>query len=277
MSFDNNKDNPEQKKKKSLYQFLDKEGFYLIMLLCVGLVAATALWASRQNQDPLVLDEPPIIEENLDARNDLPEGEPEDSEPTGAPAKVGQEQEQEQELPKGGTEVEENQKLPDTEIQQGPSDLKEQETLGKQTPEEKPPVEVMTLPVLGKLGLGYADDELVYHKTLDQWSTHKGIDIHADLGTPVRAALAGEVIEVVEDPHMGITITLQHEGDLLTRYSNLSTDTMVKVGDLVEKGQVISGVGNTAQVKLLEGPLVHFQVILEGKTVDPANYLPKLK
>lgn len=134
----------------------------------------------------------------------------------------------------------------------------------------------MAVPVLGKVTLPFADDKLVYHKTLEQWSTHKGIDILAQEGAPVKAALDGEVVEVVNDTIMGITITLKHSDDLLTRYSNLSTDAMVKVGDMVKKGQTISGVGRTASSKTAEGSVLHFQVLKDDQFVDPEIYLGNL-
>jgi len=133
----------------------------------------------------------------------------------------------------------------------------------------------MMVPVVGQIVLPFADDRLVYHKTLDQWSTHKGIDIKASEGTPVKAALDGEVVEVISDTIEGIVITLKHDNDLYTRYGNLSTDAMVNVGDRVVKGQTISGVGKTASNKSLEGPLLHFQVLNDDKFVNPQTYLGK--
>lgn len=75
---------------------------------------------------------------------------------------------------------------------------------------------------------------------------------------------------------MGIVITLKHDEYLITRYSNLSTGAMVSVGDFVEKGQVISGVGRTSIAKSEEGPLLHFQVINDTRLVDPKLFLPKI-
>ncbi len=271
MSFDNNNNNNKKNQKKSLYQFLDKEGFYIVLFLCVCIVAVTAIWVSNQNQDPIVGEEPPLMEgqEDLSLAKE-PDEEEETSETfENAPPKEAETDNKENTAPKG--EVEEESEAQPEEETETDSEETALEELGVQEGIN----EVMTVPVLGKIGLPYAADRLVYHKTLNQWSTHKGIDIHADEGTPVRAALPGEVVEVVNDTIMGISITLEHEGDVLTRYSNLSTDAMVKVGDHVTKGQIISGVGRTASVKSEEGPLLHFQVIVGSGTVDPQLYLPK--
>ncbi|MBS3994495.1 MAG: M23 family metallopeptidase, partial [Alkaliphilus sp.] len=132
----------------------------------------------------------------------------------------------------------------------------------------------MTVPLVGSIGMKYAVDSLVYSKTLDQFTTHEGIDIIAPINTPVMAAQAGEVIEVVVDSRLGITIAIAHEGNIITRYSNLSTDQMVEVGDFVERGEVISGVGRSALFSIAEEPHLHFEVLVEGKNVDPSLYIP---
>ena len=55
-------------------------------------------------------------------------------------------------------------------------------------------------------------------------------------------------------------------------YSNLSTDKLVEVGDRVEKGQVISGIGDTALFECADEAHLHFEVISKGKNVDPGKY-----
>ncbi|SDJ89974.1 M23 family metallopeptidase [Natronincola ferrireducens] len=280
MSFENdnnNNNNNNKKQNKSLYRFLDKQGFYLILLLCVSIVLVTAVWVSRQEEEYFLSDEDvnpleeefnrvevTLVEEDADEDENIQEaaniGETE--EPKEAPAEV--------EVPAEETALQEKPKQP-LELKESPK-KQEEEPATTTTAKDY----IMTQPVVGKVGLPYATDRLVYHKTLDHWSTHRGMDIHAEVGAPVRAVLDGEVVEVINDTIMGITITLQHDDELLTRYSNLSTDAMVKMGQRVTKGQVISGVGRTAAIKTEEGPLLHFQVILNGETVDPQNYLPKI-
>ncbi len=269
MSFDNNHDD-KKKSKRSLYNVLDKEGFYIILFLCVCIVAVTAVWVSNQNQDPLVGEDTPnrleedqpevtLVEGNIEAPEDS------SSETVAKPAK------EENESTKPQTTEGDKEAIPKNE-----ENTDAEENSSEETDETVASANlVMSMPVVGTLGLPFAQDHLVYHETLEQWSTHKGIDIHAEEGAPVRAALDGEVIEVLNDTIMGITISVLHDEDTITRYSNLSTDAMVKVGAIVSKGQIISGIGTTASVKTLEGPLLHFQVIRDGKPVDPQAYLPE--
>ena len=140
---------------------------------------------------------------------------------------------------------------------------------------EEPAMETMVVPVFGTMYTEFSEDVLVYSKTLDQWSTHAGIDIKAEEGSPVRAAMDGVVDQVVNDPQLGLTIVLDHGGEVYTKYSNLSTLDLVSINQSVKKGDVISGVGKTALYEIADDPHLHFEVIKQGKSVDPKKYLPK--
>lgn len=277
MSFDDNHEN-KKKTKRSLYNILDKEGFYIILFLCVCIVAVTAVWVSNQNQNPLVGEGTEQIADKEEAPDvTLVEGKEKDtvndsSEAAAKPVKEGNAGES---AVTGGTgEPERAASAEEAKNSQAANKQVAAENLQSAAVAASPSVKAdMLIPVTGRLGLVFADDHLVYHETLEQWSTHKGIDIHAEEGTPVRAALDGEVIEVLNDTIMGITISILHDNEIITKYSNLSTDSMVALGQRVNKGQIISGVGKTAAVKTVEGPLLHFQVIADGRPVDPQLYL----
>ncbi|KAB3526668.1 M23 family metallopeptidase [Alkaliphilus serpentinus] len=269
MSFENN-NNDKKDSKRSLYNILDKEGFYIILFLCVCIVAVTAIWVSNQDNNYDLAEEDPRIEDpdvtlvedpgEEDLATDEVANEPNtNNEATGQENTTANQTQDVNATNQVNQEVEEE------------DEMKEEDMATS----AQPTVYNMMMPVVGNLGLPFAEDRLVFHKTLEQWSTNKGIDIHGEEGAAVRAALEGEVIEIVNDTIMGITITIMHDEDLLTRYSNLSTDAMVKVGDYVKKGQVISGVGKTSSIKAVEGSLLHFQVIYDGRHVNPENYLPK--
>ena len=140
---------------------------------------------------------------------------------------------------------------------------------------EEPKLETMVVPVFGTTYTEFSEDTLVYSKTLDQWSTHNGIDIKAEEGSPVRAAMDGVVEELVNDPRLGLTIIINHGGKTYTKYSNLSTLDLVSINQDVKKGDVISGVGKTALYEIADDPHLHFEVIKEGKNIDPKKYLPR--
>lgn len=98
---------------------------------------------------------------------------------------------------------------------------------------------------------------------------HLGVDIAGPVGTPIYAAQGGKVIRASWFSTYGNCIDIQHPSGLVTRYAHLSSYN-VSVGDTVKQGQVIAGMGATGNVT---GPHVHFETIINGQTVDPANYL----
>ena len=165
--------------------------------------------------------------------------------------------------------------------QKNPTDIKQQS--GKDTKDQsisaikmqESKLETMVIPVFGTVSKDFADKELIYSATLDEWTTHMGIDIKTEEGSPVRAAMDGVVYEVKDDPQLGLTIVIDHGNNVYTKYGNLSTLDMVTKGKNVKKGDVISGVGKTALYEIVEDPHLHFEVIKDGKNIDPRAYLPK--
>jgi murein DD-endopeptidase MepM/ murein hydrolase activator NlpD len=97
---------------------------------------------------------------------------------------------------------------------------------------------------------------------------HSGIDIGANMGTSIKAALAGEVIEVGSSPEYGNYIKLQHNDGMKTVYAYCST-LIAKKGQKVNQGDVIAKVGDTEG---LSGSL-HFEVWKDNKAVDPEKLL----
>lgn len=98
---------------------------------------------------------------------------------------------------------------------------------------------------------------------------HLGVDIAGPVGTPIYAAQGGKVIRASWFSTYGNCIDIQHPSGLVTRYAHLSAYN-VSVGDTVKQGQQIAAMGATGNVT---GPHVHFETIINGATVDPANYL----
>ena len=140
---------------------------------------------------------------------------------------------------------------------------------------EEPKMETMLTPVFGTVCMDFSNGELLYSKTLDLWTIHEGIDIKAEEGSQVRAAMDGTISEILNDPQWGYTIAIDHGSGISTRYSNLSTLDMITLGQKVKKGDVISGIGKTAICEIAEDPHLHFEVVKDGKNLDPKIYLPK--
>lgn len=101
---------------------------------------------------------------------------------------------------------------------------------------------------------------------------HDGIDLAAPEGTPVRTAQAGTVLYAGEQRGYGLIAIVQHEGGLITLYAQ-NKDLRVTTGQKVRRGQVIATVGQSGRTS---GPHLHFEVRVDGKPVDPLDYLGSL-
>lgn len=99
---------------------------------------------------------------------------------------------------------------------------------------------------------------------------HRGVDVLAELGQPVRAAFSGTVLFSGWNGAHGKTVHLWHDSHWTTRYSHLS-GWQVDSGEVVAKGQIIGYAGSTGQST---GPHLHFELLHEGAPVDPESELP---
>ncbi len=99
--------------------------------------------------------------------------------------------------------------------------------------------------------------------------THKGLDIRAPFGAPVRAMAIGEVIYAGPRGGFGNCIMLKHGNGFETLYGHLSK-IVVHVGDKIEIGQQIGNVGSTGRST---GPHLHYEVHQNGQKINPESFL----
>lgn len=128
-------------------------------------------------------------------------------------------------------------------------------------------------PVEGDIVRDFAVESLIYSETLQEWTTHTGIDIKADKTTVVKSAEAGTVKTIKNDPRYGLTVIVEHANGFQTVYSNLLTSEFVVEGEKVEKGQSLGTVGNTAAFEIADEPHLHFEILKDSVQVDPNIYL----
>ena len=99
---------------------------------------------------------------------------------------------------------------------------------------------------------------------------HEGLDFTANTGTPIRAAADGIVLSADLGGAYGKLVKIEHGAGLETRYAHASK-LLVKAGDRVVKGQIIAEVGSTGRST---GPHLHYEIRLNGESLDPRRYLP---
>lgn len=101
---------------------------------------------------------------------------------------------------------------------------------------------------------------------------HQGVDLPARTGTPVKAALDGEVTFVGNSGNYGLLIKIQHAGNLESLYAHLSRAS-VSVGDTVRSGEVIGSSGRSGNAR---GPHLHFEVRSNGSPINPIGYASRV-
>lgn len=128
-------------------------------------------------------------------------------------------------------------------------------------------------PLLGHVTKEYAMDHLIYSITMDYWHTHSGVDIEGALGTAVKASADGVVAKAEKDPNLGYTIVLDHGNGWQSVYANLASIDNVYLGQLVAGGDVIGTIGESSPIEFAEAAHLHFELVREGNTVDPTQYV----
>lgn len=109
------------------------------------------------------------------------------------------------------------------------------------------------------------------HPFLRQWKYHDGVDIANERGTPVRAVARGRILRAEWTNGYGNVVDIDHGYGITTRYGHCQR-IYVKAGEYVEEGERIAAMGSTGRST---GPHVHFEVHIDGTTVDPMDYLPR--
>jgi len=130
-----------------------------------------------------------------------------------------------------------------------------------------------TLPTLYPVEVPYASSSFGWRRDpfLGIRAFHSGLDFSAAHGEKIIATGAGIVTMVAKEKNYGNILRIKHGDGLETRYAHCSK-ILVKKGDIIEKNQVIALVGNTGRST---GPHLHYEIRLNGRALDPRQYLKK--
>jgi murein DD-endopeptidase MepM/ murein hydrolase activator NlpD len=248
---------------KKFLDFIDKKGFYLTLFVCIISIGATIIMVSEKNIKKSRMDNALQNHNNVqtEQKNILPTQKNSSASPKSAP----------------------KQQIVKSQTQSQRKKITVSKTKVRKQIKTKPRAKITSIgplklsyPVYGKIINNYSNNSLIFSKTLQEWTTHSGIDISSQKGEPVKAAADGTVKDVFEDPMNGTCITIEHRDGIVTTYSNLSSRTMVKIGQTVKRGTTISGIGSSANIESQEPSHLHFEVTKNGQQVDPKKYLPSL-
>lgn len=98
---------------------------------------------------------------------------------------------------------------------------------------------------------------------------HKGVDFAGKMGSDVVSVAAGVITYSGKRSGYGNLVEINHGNGYSTRYGH-SSELLVKVGDTVKKGQKVAKMGTSGRST---GPHVHFEVLLNGRAVNPKKYI----
>jgi murein DD-endopeptidase MepM/ murein hydrolase activator NlpD len=100
---------------------------------------------------------------------------------------------------------------------------------------------------------------------------HEGVDYVVDAGVPIHASAGGVVAYAGAHPQYGNMVEIDHGNDIVTRYAHASK-LLVKVGQVVRRGEKIAEVGSTGRST---GNHLHFEVRYKGSAQNPVRFLEK--
>ncbi len=100
-------------------------------------------------------------------------------------------------------------------------------------------------------------------------SWHTGLDLRAPKGTPVWATADGRVVVAEREGAYGRTVVVDHGSGYTTRYAHLRR-IKVERGERVKRGEVLGTVGESGNAG---GVHLHYEVLRDGRPVDPLPYL----
>ncbi|MFZ5352944.1 MAG: M23 family metallopeptidase [Bacillota bacterium] len=123
----------------------------------------------------------------------------------------------------------------------------------------------LIMPVEGIITSGFG---VRIHPVFNTEKMHNGIDIDAQIGTPIKAAASGKVIEIGEDEINGKYIKIENS-KYRTVYAHCHR-ILVKEGSSIKQGDIIAEVGDTG---LVSGPHLHFEIWKNDTPLDPVEVI----
>ena len=272
----------DQNKKNKVKDFFRKEGFYLVLLVCLCVVATVAAFTIKKNS---------VAKEQNNTSNELSLNDVQDSNSSEVDSNFNMQNAERVENNDELAEANDNeisQEEVTNEVDNDTNDTTEAIVSENQNnSEQEADVDVsagtdsnivLSLPIDGEVAISREFGKMVRtysDETRSEDTSRRGIDINAAVGTTVKAAAEGKVEEVSSNTTDGTYVVIAHANGLKTKYANLSEDVKVAAGDTVSAGTEIGTVGNSSGIftSKICGDVLNVQVQdANGKDVDPSAY-----
>lgn len=154
--------------------------------------------------------------------------------------------------------------------------LTEEETTVGNIVEEKlsfNPDNGVVWPVEGSVLLDYSMESTIFFPTLQQYQYNPAMVLSGNVNDKVFFVAKGKITNIETNEVTGCTVT-QDIGDGYTVIYGQLKELNFEVGDMVESGQVVGYVSEPTKYYAVEGANVYFQVLKDGKPIDPEEILP---
>ena len=226
----------EKKNNNTLLGFIKKNLYYLVIgvsLVIIATVIAIVLFTGKKTDQGLK----PSSEVTFESEKSTPSGNKDSGNKPDKPAESQKESEKESEEP-AATKI------------------------------------VFLMPVATSSVIkSFTSSTVVFNKTLGVYTGHMGIDFAAEAGTDVVAVYDGTIESITSSYLQGTTITVNHGNGLKTVYNSIEADENLTEGKTVKKGDKIGTVSDNNRQEYKDGPHLHFEVVEDGKKIDPETYL----
>jgi len=131
-----------------------------------------------------------------------------------------------------------------------------------------------SLPVEGDIINDFSNGELVKNETLNEWRTHNGIDIAAEVGSDIHVCADGTVTRIWSDPLWGECVQVEHADSVISVYCGLTVDSIeVEEGDTVARGDVLGTLGETNLAEIGADSHLHFVMKQGDAYADPLQLM----
>lgn len=261
-------------KKEKLSTFFKGKGFYaalavgLVSLFAVGIINSNTI--SNDNND-LAQNPSTQIAENAQQGEDTDENTNVINESTG----VNENEQVNAEIPDlVEPEAAVNQAMEEAEVQEEAQSEWENQTAEVLSGDSQisnlvfNEEEGLVWPVQGDILLNYSMEKPIFFETLAQYKCNSALVIEAKEGTQIFSATKAVITDIATTDETGVTITASIGNDYEVIYGQVA-DVQVKVGDIVEKGDLLGVVAAPTKYYIEEGSNLYFKVLEAGEPVNP--------